>query len=117
MGLTSKNNSLATLKTIAFVQIIPWFAVSFVAVLASMLMFSGLMGRISTSGPRMMVWYPLLSSGITTALSLTKDIGFIVWARRKLYSDFRECAVRVVSPIQWAKPPPLPAAVATLGGG
>ena len=114
MGLNSKNNSLATLKTIAFVQIIPWFLVSFLSAMClGLLMFSGLASGIISSGPRMMICYPLITSGFTTMLALAKDIGFLVWSRRKLYSDFRERVARVVSPIRspsTSPPPPPPAA-------
>src|SRR2546427_13307036 len=55
-----------------------------------------------------MVWYPLLTVALTTALYLIKDIAFSLWARRKLYSEFRERAAGVAAPILPALPPPLP---------
>ena len=43
MGVTSKNNSLATLKTLGFVQIIPWFIISFASALTlPLLMLTGM---------------------------------------------------------------------------
>ena len=57
-----------------------------------------------------MVWYPLLTVAVTTVLYLIKDIAFALWARRKLYSEFRERAAGVAAPIRPALPPPLPRA-------
>ena len=109
MGLNSKNNNLATLKTIVFVQIIPWFVVSFASVMIVPLLVLLRLGKgVPSAMSQMMTWYPLLASGLATVLYLTKDIVFSLWARRKLYSEFRERAVRSVSPILPALPPPLP---------
>ena len=108
MGLNSKNNNLATLKTIVFVQVIPWFVVSFTSMLiVPLLLFSNLIKGLPSATSQMMVWYPLLFLGLATTLYLIKDIVFLLWARRKLYSEFREQAVRSVSPIL---PLPLPCA-------
>jgi hypothetical protein len=108
MGLNSKNTHLATLKTILFVQVIPWFALTFVSMLAFPLLLlpSLINGGAATS--QMMVWFPLFLSAAMATLSLAKDIAFIFWARRKLYSEFRDRVVRVVAPIQPTLPPPLP---------
>jgi hypothetical protein len=108
MGLTSRSTNLAALKTIAFVQIIPWFAVSFASalivpvLLVPRLIFGG-------GGPptQFMIWYPLLTSGVATMLYLVKDVAFIGWARRKLHSEIRLRAARTVSPTRMP-PPPLP---------
>ena len=112
MGLNSKNANLATLKTIACVQIIPWFAVSFVAGMAAALFFMSSLGRAALGGVPSggMIWYPLIVSGITTLLYLAKDIGFILWARKKLYCEFRERAARAIASIRPPLPPPLPQA-------
>ena len=56
----------------------------------------------------MMVWYPLISSGITTVLSLAKDVLFCLWSRKKLYSEFHTRAARALAPIPMPLPPPLP---------
>ena len=108
MGLNSKNSNLATLKTIVFVQIIPWFGVSFASAMGvSLVLLPSLMKGVSTPTSQMMVWFPLITSGLTTVLVLAKDIAFLFWARRKLYSEFRERAVQAVAPIRAARPPPL----------
>ena len=108
MGLNSKNSNLATLKTIVFVQIIPWFGVSFASAMGvSLVLLPSLMKGVSAPTSQMMVWFPLITSGLTTVLVLAKDIAFLFWARRKLYSEFRERAVQAVAPIRAARPPPL----------
>jgi len=55
-------------------------------------------------------WTTLLMSVLATVLILAKDIGFSLWARRKLYSEFRERAAQVVGPTRRTVPPPLPRA-------
>ena len=108
MGLTSKSANLATLKTIVFVQVIPWFVVSFASYLSlALLAFSGITAgaRAAAAGPRIMMFFPLIISGVTTVLSLAKDIAFCLWTRKKLYSEFRERALRAIAPIR-----PAPAA-------
>jgi len=108
MGLNSKSSNMATLKTIVFVEIFPWFVVSFASALAVPLVLFPLMKGAATAPSRIMVWYPLITSGLATLLSLSKDIAFSLWARRKLYSEFRERATRTWAPIRLATPPPLP---------
>ena len=106
MGMTSKNSNLAALKTILFVQIIPWFVVSFASALAlPLLLLPSLMKGASTAPAQMMVWYPLITSAVTTALCLSKDIAFVVWARRQLHSKFRERVVEPVTTPRMAPPP------------
>ena len=111
MGLTSKNTNLAALKAIVFVQIIPWFVVSFVSGIAvPLFLIPGIMRRGPTVSAQMLVWYPLLFSGLSTALFLTKDLVFSLWARRKLYLEFRERAAPVAAPVRPLPPPLLPRA-------
>jgi len=105
MGLNSKSSNLATLKTIVFVQVIPWFAISFVSGMAMPLLF---MTGIGATALQMMSWFPLIFSGLTALLCLAKDFGFWIWARRKLYSELRERAAGTVAPLRLALPPPLP---------
>jgi hypothetical protein len=100
MGLNSKNTNLATLKTILFVQVIPWFAMSYAsALLGGLLLISTLAKGGPSSAPRLMVWSPLLASTVGTVLALGKDIGFVLWARHKLFSQFRERAAQAMAPI------------------
>jgi hypothetical protein len=108
-GLTSKNTNVATLKTMAFVQIIPWFAVTF---LSSMVMPFLMMGTViggGTWGVARMIWYPLITSGVASILYVGKDVGFFLWARHSLYTKFRERAAHALAPIRLAPPPVRPA--------
>jgi hypothetical protein len=109
MGLTSKSVNQATLKTITFVQIIPWFAVSFAsALVVPLLLLAVLRKGIPPAAAPMMTWAMLLQPAMTVLLNLAKDIGFWLWARRKLYSEFRERATWEVTPMLPVMPPPLP---------
>ena len=111
MGLSSKSTNLAALKTIVFVQIIPWFAIAFASALAVPLLLLPRMFRTVSAGPtQFMVWYPLVAAAVSTSLYLIKDVVFVVLARRRLYSGFRERAWRAVAPIHAPLPPPLPRA-------
>jgi hypothetical protein len=106
MGLNSRNSSLSTLKTITYVQVIPWFVVSFVATLLVPMLLLPLLMRGSTSPPsQLMLLYPLLTSMVSTALYLAKDVILTLWARKKLYSEFRERASRVASSVRPMRPP------------
>jgi len=63
------------------------------------------MGRGFTGvAPQMLAWFPLLSAVVSTTLYVIKDLAFIIWARRKLFSEFRNVATRTVLPI--SLPPP-----------
>lgn len=96
MGLTSKSANIATLKTLLFVQIIPWFAIAFSAgMLAPLLIFPTVMAGANVSPTIMMTWFPLLSSAFTTLLGVGKDIGFIWWSRKRLHDKLRERAAEI----------------------
>lgn len=102
MGMTSRNALLATLKTIVFVQIVPWFVI----MIASLLLVPIFLlptwmktGGASTSAAWFSTWYPLLTTGLAASLALGKDFFFWRWSRRKLMQDFREQATRVVAPV------------------
>jgi hypothetical protein len=119
MGMTSKSANLATLKTVLFVQVIPWFVLSFAAGLILSLMVMPTMVKVATGpaaatlGASRMMWFPFLYTGLTVVLSLGKDVFFFVLARRKLYANFRDMAVRAIVPIQFTVPPPPPRLAAT----
>jgi hypothetical protein len=91
MGLTSKNTNLATLKTILYVQVIPWFAISFAAGMIIPLLLIPIMMRGGANPPtRFFLWLPLLSTGLATILNVGKDTCFVAWSRRKLHRELRE---------------------------
>jgi hypothetical protein len=95
MGMTSKSANFATLKTLVFVQVAPWLAISFISTLGVwMLLIPSLAGfRNSTSSfLGGMNWYPLVMGTVVCFLSLGKDAGFALWAKGQLYNCFRERA-------------------------
>lgn len=99
MGMTSKNANLAALKTILFVQIVPFIVITFGSSMAiGLLLMPYLWKNGASSSTAFMVWYPFLSTLLTAALFLVKDVGFFLLSRKTLYSSFRVQAVRSVSP-------------------
>jgi hypothetical protein len=95
MGLTSRTANLAILKTLVFVQIIPAMIIQFGSAIAISLLlmpFMAFSANSSRSGWYMALW-PVISVLAAALLSIGKDIGFIVWARRKLYHSSRQQAV------------------------
>ena len=110
MGMTSKNANLAALKTILFVQIVPFIVISFASsIMIGLLLMPYLWRRGASASTSFMVWYPFLSTLLTGILFLAKDLVFIIWSRKVLYTSFRDYAVRSVSPPILAIPPPIPA--------
>src|SRR5208282_5244927 len=111
MGMTSRSPNLATLKTITFVQVIPWFALSFVTGMLAAALMSAFVFRASSPRPTAwFVWWPLLTVVVSAALAVAKDIGFIVWSRNKLRSSFREEAARSLGQPRVIAIPLVPAA-------
>jgi ABC-type transport system involved in multi-copper enzyme maturation permease subunit len=108
MGLTSRSANLGTLKTILFVQIIPWFVIAFAGTfgVGMLMMSSSLAGSPAGS----FIWWPVLSAVVAAALAIAKDVGFIVWARKRLYSSFREQAAQLPEQPRFIAPPLLPVA-------
>ena len=119
MGMTSKSNNLATLKTIAFVQVVPLLVSYFISGILMMLVmlpfFAGSVrsGKSSNNSwlNSIAVWMPFLYTGLVAIFCLGKDIGFTLWARKKLRLSFREQAARGIVPIRFA-PPLLPPPIA-----
>ena len=111
MGLTSRSANLATLKTILFVQVIPWLVISFGSSMIIGLAVGFLFvkaGAKASSPSTWLVWWPLLSAALSATLSVVKDIGFIIWARSKLRRSFREQAAGSLGESRPVAPPPLP---------
>jgi hypothetical protein len=110
MGLTTKTTNLATLKTLLFVQVGPWFVMTFGAGVGVFLfMFSFVFKRTAAANASfaMASWYPLIFSGLFVALSLAKDLGFSLWARRKLDREMRNRIVEQTAPPPIILGPPL----------
>ena len=107
MGLTSRTANLATLKTILFVQVIPWFVFAFGGTMVAGLVMAGVFFR-SGAPPSAgwLGWWPLLGALLTAALAVAKDVGFIVWSRNKLHSALRDEAARGIGQPRYAAPRP-----------
>jgi ABC-type transport system involved in multi-copper enzyme maturation permease subunit len=90
MGVTSRNTNQATLKTILYVQVIPWFVITFAAgMIIPLVLIPTLMGRANPP-TGFVYWFPLLSTGLVTFLNVAADTWLVVWSRRKLYRELRE---------------------------
>ena len=94
MGHTSSNGHLASLKTLMFVQVIPWMVIHFVASLGMMVVMLPMFSGSPLNSPRWVTWWPITNALITGALSLAKDVFFVIWSRNRLYGSFREQATR-----------------------
>ena len=110
MGLTSKSTNLATLKTLLWVQIVPWLVISFVSSLGLGLVMMGLMLPAIKKGgapnpTNFIVWFPLITVAVSGVLSVVKDVFFVRLARRKLYATFRESAALGLTPVRFDTPP------------
>jgi ABC-type transport system involved in multi-copper enzyme maturation permease subunit len=109
MGLVSKNTLMATLKTIVFVQVLPWFAIILITGMAlPLVLFSGV--GASGGAPSQTFansWLLLLFTALPAGLALTKGVFFWTMAQRKLLHNFRDLAVRAVVPIQSVVAPPV----------
>lgn len=104
MGLVSRNSLLATLKTIAFVQILPWLVITFSSAMTLPIMmasFGGFGGGVAVPG--WIEWYALISTGVVAVLTLGKDWLFWSLARRQLVDNFRRTATQAVVPVVYRK--------------
>lgn len=102
MGLTSKKPTAAVSKTLVFVQILPWLLFLFVQGMLMFVVFAAMSGSMG-------IWLPQL---LVTLLSVGVDVAFILVARKKLLTSFREIVARETSGSVIRKPsapPALPA--------
>ncbi|HEX5223028.1 MAG TPA: ABC transporter permease subunit [Verrucomicrobiae bacterium] len=111
MGLTSKNTLTATLKTLLYVQIIPWFAIYFLTamIMPLFMIFGGGWPTTTQAGlsqpPMLVLWLPLLFMLVPALLGLLKNFFFWLGARNKLFRHFRELAMRSITPVHSGLPP------------
>ena len=102
---------MASFKTILFVQVIPWFAISFAAmILTQLVLLPKIISGNTAAASNFMLLFPLITSAVSTVLYLAKDIFFIVWSRRNLYSERGRLAVLPLSHPLSTVPPQLPPA-------
>jgi hypothetical protein len=108
MGLTVKTMNQAALRTLVFVQLIPWFVITFASAMLVSIVLIPLAFKRTTTGPNpMLEWFPLFMAGTALLLCLIKDVAFSVWARRKIYGEFRQRSLGPVEGVA-ALPPILP---------
>jgi len=110
MGLTSKNALTATLKTIAFVYIIPWLVIYFLVGIGMPVLLAISSFSNGSGGPAQSVmsfWLPLWWTGLPLVLTIIKDIVFWTIARKRLFGNFRQLAVRSLVPIHGPLLPPV----------
>jgi len=107
MGLSSKTANVATLKTLLFVQIIPWFVITLGSAIVLGLIVASVAARTSALGrtSTWLVWWPLMNSLLGAVLAIGKDVGFIIWSRKRLLLAFREQAARTLGVVQFAASP------------
>jgi len=133
MGMTSKNNGLALLKTLVFVIVVPSMVIGFVASFVSFLVIlpniARLMAKASVAGgpggaaagsamSSSMMLMPLVSAGVSLLLMLAVDGWLIYYARRRLLASLREEAGRPgLEPAPLTPLPPFPPPVAPIQAG
>lgn len=92
MGLVTRRHALATFKTLLFVQVIPWVVISFtVGIGGSMALMISQWVFPNTGFPSadVMRWYPVVMTILPAVLAVAKDVGFILWAKRRLTTQLR----------------------------
>ena len=89
MGMTSRSANLATLKTLLFVEVIPWFVITFASTFGMGIIMASAAFRSTAAssgfGNTWFAWWPLLRLAAGTTMTLLKDVAFISLSRWKLY--------------------------------
>ncbi len=100
MGMTTRKPSIAVLKTICFVVVLPWLGLVFFEVLI----------EVALRLPRWRSHFPFwANTALVAVLSVAKDLFFIFWSRQRLAHRFRQQAAKEGRvPRRWNVPPPLP---------
>lgn len=115
-GMTCKSSNVAALKSLCFVQVIPWFVIAFASMFLGFAIQAALGSMRSGPSTAWILSFMDLYAVISAVLSIAKDLLFIHWSRRRLYHGFRQQAslgtlrAELVPPLlPPAAPPPLPA--------
>lgn len=103
MGLTSKKVNAAVIKTLLFVKVFPFIAMLFVSWTLEFVVFAA--GSKFGAGNTVPIWVPEV---ITFVFAIGGDLVFLLVARRKLLTGFREIVARAAGAGMVRKPPPLP---------
>jgi hypothetical protein len=95
MGMTTRKTSMAVFKTICFVVVVPAIVLSFAqGMMMGMFMFA-----------KFPFWISIAVGGV---LNLAKNIFFIVWARYRLFSRFKDAMLRESRIQHFNLPPQIP---------
>ena len=100
MGMTTRKTSIAVFKTVCFVIVIPFIVLGFAQ---WMIMAALMMGKLMMF--QLPFWISIATGGV---LSLAKNIFFIVLARHRLFSGFRDAMLREGRVPRAMAPPPVP---------
>jgi hypothetical protein len=112
MGLTSRSAHSATLKTILFVLILPWFlSVVGLVLLMPLLMLTGIFQATASMPGWIEYWMPVLMTALYGLFGGAKNAFFIRWSWRRLNAQFRDRVASVKPAPRQLTPPPLPPAV------
>jgi ABC-2 family transporter protein len=112
MGLTTRKVTIAVLKTVVFVIVIPTLAIAFGSGMVFGLIMASVAMASKMGGFPLWLW-PLMYCGLNTA----KDLVFIFWSRRQLYTRFREVAAMEVRMPIGSFPPPVAVTPPPLASG
>jgi len=111
-GLTSRNGSLAVLKTLVLVQVLPALGITFASTLIAGVLTFGSAFTSGKSPNSIAMSFPLVMTMLSALLTVGKDVAFIGWSRQRLCSGFRTEATRALNvqstPPLAASVPPLP---------
>ncbi len=105
MGVTSKNTTLATVRTLVFVQVIPWLAIVALSVLVAVSLSTSQALKNVNFPPWLNVWVPVIITAVLCAATVAKDIGSVIWSRRRLYSRLRTQASEGTSAMRTSMQP------------
>ncbi len=115
MGMTSKNTTLASVKTLLFVQVIPWVAIVALTVLVAFTLSLSRAFRNVNLPAWFNAWTPVLTISLLHTAGVGKDIGFIIWSRRRLYSRLRTRASEGTSSRRMSiQPSPVSSSIGTI---
>ena len=92
MGMTSKNLTLATFKTVVFVQVFPWIIISLLTLLVVATLSMSPMLRNSAMPSWLNTWITVIMTALPAGLTVAKDIGFVIWSRHQLCGALRRQA-------------------------
>lgn len=108
MGMTTRKPSMAVLKTICFVVVLPWLGLIFIQGLTEFIL------RLPQWRGQFPFW---TATALVSGLSVAKDLFFIFWSRWRLANRFRQQAAQE-GHVPWGRnvPPRMPPLCAVAAG-